>query len=109
MPKRMPARCRSSSAKVASGSSSIAAAIAVRFHLRPAVEAALVEDGGGVRLLLPSGAVWRLRAAGAELGLGESVYLGSGEPRKSQQIVLSGTTGPSGASVRWAIRRESLE
>jgi uncharacterized heparinase superfamily protein len=83
------------------------AAFAVRFHLHPAVEAALLEDGGGARLRLPSGAVWRLRAAGAEMSLGESIYLGSGEPRKTQQIVLSGTTGPSGVSVRWAIRRET--
>ena len=83
------------------------AAFAVRFHLHPAVEAALIEDGGGARLRLPSGAVWRLRAASAEISLGESVYLGSGEPRKTQQIVLSGTTGPSGATVRWAIRREA--
>jgi uncharacterized heparinase superfamily protein len=80
---------------------------AVRFHLHPAVEASLVEDGGGARLQLPSGAIWRLRAAGAEMSLGESIYLGSGEPRKTQQVVLSGTTGPGGATVRWAIRRET--
>ena len=55
--------------------------------------------------------MWRLRAAGAEMSLGESVYLGSGEAKKTQQVVLSGTTGPEGAVVRWAIRREpkSLE
>jgi uncharacterized heparinase superfamily protein len=80
---------------------------AIRFHLHPAVEASLVADGGGARLRLPSGAVWRVRAAGAEIGLGESIYLGSGEPRKTQQVVLSGTTGPGGAAVRWAIRREA--
>jgi uncharacterized heparinase superfamily protein len=83
------------------------AAFAVRFHLHPAVEAALVEDSGEARLKLPSGAVWRLRAAGAEMNLGESAYLGSGEPRKTMQIVLSGITGPSGATVRWALRRET--
>jgi uncharacterized heparinase superfamily protein len=82
------------------------AAFAVRFHLHPAVEASLSEDGGGARLRLPSGTQWRLRAAGAEMSLGESIYLGSGEPRKTQQIVLSGVTGASGATVRWAIRRE---
>jgi uncharacterized heparinase superfamily protein len=49
--------------------------------------------------------VWRLRASGAELSLGESVYLGTGEVKKTQQIVLTGTTGPTGALVRWAIRR----
>jgi uncharacterized heparinase superfamily protein len=79
---------------------------AVRFHLHPAVEAALPESGGGALLRLPSGAVWRLRSSGAEMSLGESIYLGSGELRKTQQIVLSGTTGPGGATVRWAIRRE---
>ncbi len=83
------------------------APFALRFHLHPAVDASLVEDGGGARLRLASGAVWRLRASGAEMGLGESIYLGTGELRKTQQIVLSGTTGPSGVTVRWALRREA--
>ena len=81
-------------------------AFAVRFHLHPAVAASVAEDGSGALLRLPSGVAWRLRAVGAEIGLGDSVYLGSGELRKTQQIVLSGSTGPSGATVRWAIRRE---
>ncbi len=85
------------------------APFAVRFHLHPAVEASLIENGGGALLRLASGAVWRLRAAGADMGLGESIYLGTGELRKTQQIVLSGTTGPSGATVRWALRREPNE
>lgn len=80
---------------------------AVRFHLHPAVEASLIENNGGALLRLPSGALWRLRAAGAQMSLGESVYLGSGELRKTQQVVLGGTTGPSGATVRWALRREA--
>ena len=79
---------------------------AVRFHLHPAVEASLIENGGGALLRLPSGAAWRLRAAGAQASLGESIYLGSGDLRKTQQVVLSGMTGPSGATVRWALRRE---
>jgi uncharacterized heparinase superfamily protein len=87
------------------------AAFALRFHLHPAVQASIVEQAGieehgGALLHLPSGAVWRLRASGAEMSLGESIYLGTGELRKTQQIVLSGTTGPSGATVRWALRRE---
>jgi len=82
------------------------AAFAVRFHLHPAVEASLIAGSGGAMLRLPGGAVWRLRAAGAEMSLGESIYLGTGELRKTQQIVLSGTTGPSGATLRWALRRE---
>ena len=82
------------------------AAFAVRFHLHPSVQASLVQDGSAALLRLPSGIVWRLRAAGAEMSLGESIYLGSGEARKTQQVVLSGTVPPGGATVRWAIRRE---
>jgi uncharacterized heparinase superfamily protein len=82
------------------------AAFAVRFHLHPSVQASLVHEAGAALLRCPSGIVWRLRAAGAEMSLGESIYLGSGEARKSQQLVLSGTVPPGGATVRWAIRRE---
>lgn len=82
------------------------AAFAVRFHLHPSVQASLVEDETAALLRLPSGSVWRLRAAGAEMTLGESIYLGSGEARKTQQLVLGGTAAPGGTTVRWALRRE---
>jgi uncharacterized heparinase superfamily protein len=82
------------------------AAFAVRFHLHPSVEVRLVQDGSAALLRLPSGLVWRLRATGAEMSLGESIYLGTGELKTGQQIVLSGTTDANGASVRWALRRE---
>ena len=84
------------------------AAFAVRFHLHPSVQASLTQDGV-VLFRLPSGMCWRLRAAGAEMSLGESVYLGSGGARKTQQVVLSGTVGAEGAAVRWALRREPKE
>jgi uncharacterized heparinase superfamily protein len=85
------------------------AAFAARFHLHPSVQASLIEDETAALLRLPSGAVWRLRAAGAEMTLGESVYLGSGEARKTQQLVLSGAVAPGGTTVRWALRREPNE
>ena len=78
----------------------------MRFHLHPSVQAELVRDGSAALLRMPSGIVWRLRAAGGEMGLGESIYLGSGEARRTQQVVLSGTVPPGGITVRWAIRRE---
>jgi len=81
----------------------------VRFHLHPSVQASLAQDGGAALLRLPSGMFWRLRAAGAEMSLGESIYLGSGEARKTQQVVLSGTVGAEGAAVRWALRHEPNE
>ena len=80
---------------------------AVRFHLHPAVEASLSPESGAALLRLPSGAMWRLLATGAAMSLGESVYLGSGEAKKTQQVVLSGRTGANGAAVRWALRRET--
>ena len=85
------------------------AAFTVRFHLHPSVQASLAQEGVAVLFLLPSGMCWRLRAAGAEISLGESVYLGSGEARKTQQVLLSGTVGSEGAAVRWALRREPKE
>ena len=82
------------------------ATFAVRFHLHPSVEASLAEGEAVALLRLPSGSRWRLRAAGAEMSLGESIYLGSGEARKTQQVVLSGSAAPGGTTVRWAMRRQ---
>ncbi|MDB5409193.1 MAG: hypothetical protein JWL84_4105 [Rhodospirillales bacterium] len=80
---------------------------AIRFHLHPTVQVSLVQDGSAALLRLPSGIGFRLRAEGAQIGLGESVYLGSGDIRKTQQVVLAGHVGTQGATVRWAIRREA--
>ncbi|MGH7030764.1 MAG: heparinase II/III domain-containing protein, partial [Stellaceae bacterium] len=82
------------------------ATFAARFHLHPSVDASLIEDETAAVLRLPGGTTWRLRAAGAAMSIGESVYLGSGEARKTQQLVLSGTVAPGGTGVRWALRRE---
>jgi uncharacterized heparinase superfamily protein len=79
---------------------------AIRFHLHPAVQVSLIQEGGAALLKLPSGGGFRLRAQGAQMNLGESVYLGGGAIKKTQQIVLSGHVGSKGATVRWAIRRE---
>jgi uncharacterized heparinase superfamily protein len=78
----------------------------LRFHLHPAVQASLTQDGSGALLRLASGVGWRLRAQGAVMSLAESVYLGQGELRKSQQVVLDGHVGSTGATVKWALRRE---
>lgn len=79
----------------------------LRFHLHPTVQASLSQDGSGVLLRVPNGTGWRLKAQGAVMSLGESVYLGQGEVRKTQQVVLDGHVGSTGATVRWAIRREA--
>jgi uncharacterized heparinase superfamily protein len=79
----------------------------LRFHLHPTVRASLVQDGAAVLLRL-SGGGWRFRSAGAQHPplLEESVYLGQrGEPRRSEQITVTGEIGPEGAMVKWALRR----
>jgi uncharacterized heparinase superfamily protein len=82
---------------------------AVRFHLHPGVKASLVSDGQAVLLRLPSGAGWRFRAEGAKVELDNSIYIGSGEMKRTSQIVISGGVtagGPRpGAAVRWAFSR----
>jgi uncharacterized heparinase superfamily protein len=92
-------------------SGSAGASFAIRFHLHPTVQVSLSQDGGAALLRLASGTGFRLRAQGAQMSLAESVYLGSGEMKKTQQIVLSGHVGAepdgtAGATVKWAIRRE---
>ncbi len=77
---------------------------ALRFHLHPAVHANLLTDGEAVLLRLPGGTGWRLRAEGAKLTLEESVYLGTAETRRCEQVVLSSLAdGPQ--QVKWAITK----
>lgn len=80
----------------------------VRFHLHPDVQVSLLADGA---LLRPSsGEGWRFRAAGASIGLEESVYLGRiGEMRRAEQIVLTGATAADGATIKWAFGRMEAE
>jgi len=82
-------------------------AFLIRFHLHPGVTAQLQIDDQAVLLRLPSNAFWRLRAKGARVSLEESVYLGGGEARRSQQVVLA--PEPGEATVQWAIGRVAAE
>ena len=78
----------------------------LRFHLHPAVQVSLIQDGAAALLRLPGGFGWRLRAQGAVIGIAESVYLGGETLRKSRQLVLDGHVGSGGAVVKWALKRE---
>ena len=83
-------------------------AFAVHFHLHPQLSATLLKGGAAALLRLPGGMGWRLRAGGAAIALADSAYCGDGgEPKRSQQVVLSGTTGEGGETVvKWALQRE---
>jgi len=75
----------------------------VRFHLHPDVTASVQQDGEAVLLRLRGGG-WRLRADGARITLEESIYLGGLEPRRGEQVVLTGyADGPQ--QVKWAISK----
>ncbi len=76
----------------------------IRFHLHPAVNASLQQDGEAVLLRLPSGGGWRLRADGVRMSLDESVYLGGPEPRRAEQVVLTGFADAP-QQVKWAITK----
>ncbi len=79
-------------------------AFTVRFHLHPSVSASPQQDGEAILLRLPGGSLWRLRADGAAMSVEESIYLGGGEPRRSEQLVLAGRAdGPQ--QVKWAITK----
>jgi uncharacterized heparinase superfamily protein len=76
----------------------------IRFHLHPNVTASLQQDNEAVLLRLPSGQGWRLRADGTKITIEESVYFGTTEARRAEQIVLAGhQDGPQ--QVKWAITK----
>lgn len=76
----------------------------IRFHLHPGVTASLQQDNEAVLLRLPSGQGWRLRANGTRIDVEDSVYFGTAEPRRSEQIVLSPYQDGS-QIVKWAITK----
>lgn len=83
-------------------------AYTIRFHLHPTLRASPLQDGRSVLLQTPSGAGWRFRVkGGGDLALTESVYLGSGQGRRSRQIMLTGISEPKATHVKWALRRET--
>jgi uncharacterized heparinase superfamily protein len=82
----------------------------VRFHLHPGVRVAVLEDEAALLLRLPSGALWKFRATGAEIETTDSIYLGQGaDPRPTTQIVLRGVTLSGETLVKWGLRREGSD
>jgi uncharacterized heparinase superfamily protein len=84
-------------------------AVAVRFHLHPSVRASLVRNGDGALLRLPSGDGWRLRAVGGAVSLEESVYYGTGQARRAEQIVVSSGLDGQPFTVKWRLSRVHTE
>ncbi len=80
---------------------------AVRFHLHPEIKTVINQSGNAVLLATRNTGGWRMLCSGATVTLEPSVYLGDpGKPRRSQQIVLSGTTEGRNTVVKWAFHKE---
>jgi uncharacterized heparinase superfamily protein len=78
---------------------------AIHFHCHPAVRVERSEEPGRADIALPSGAVWRFTAVGADLGLEESVFLANHVgPAHGVQIVLRGLA-LGDTEVRWRMEQ----
>lgn len=80
---------------------------AARFHIHPEVRIS-PSQGGGALLKLPSGEGWRFQAAGGELSIEESVYLGGDSARRSEQLVVSGAVKDDTVELGWLLEQISL-
>jgi len=79
-------------------SRSRATPFAIRFHVHPNVRLAAAQ-GGDFILKLPDGEGWRVRASGGEIGVEESVYVGDGTVRRTEQLVISGVVRDAPAEI----------
>jgi len=78
-------------------------AFAVRFHIHPDIRVS-PSQGGAVLLKLPNGEGWRFRS-GSPIAIEESVYLGAGQVRRTEQIVLSGSVKDQPVEVAWVFEQ----
>ncbi len=78
----------------------------LRWHLHPSVNASLSHGGQTALIRSASGLGWRFRIDGAVLSLEQSVYCGSGLPRRSLHLKASGTTHSSATAILWSLARE---
>lgn len=80
----------------------------IRFHLHPAVQAAMTGTRDAVILDLPDDSRWIFQADAA-LDLEPSIlFAANGGPRKITQIIISANT-TSQLAVHWALRRRPLD
>jgi len=78
----------------------------IRFHLHPNVQASQSRGRRNVLLKLFRGAGWEFQASGGTICLQESVYLnGHDGPRRSNQIVVSGSLQSDGAKIKWRFHK----
>ena len=80
--------------------------VALRFHLDPAVELAAGQDGQGVTLALPDGAIWQFRSARDAISIEDSLWAdGQGRPHPARQLVIQTKVPRSGESFSWLLKK----
>lgn len=80
--------------------------VALRFHLDPAVELAAGQDGQGVTLALPDGAIWQFRSARDAISIDDSLWAdGEGRPNPARQLVIQTKIPRSGESFSWLLKK----
>ncbi len=78
---------------------------AARFHIHPDVRVSPSQSGGFI-LKLPNGEGWRFRCSG-DAAIEESVYLGSGTVRRSEQFVIAGAVKDTPVEFGWTFEQMS--
>ncbi len=76
-----------------------------RFHLHPDVSASLAPGGLAAELALPAGAKWAFQASGGLIGIEDSVYCGSGSPRRCLQLTVRGEMRTRETILKWSFQR----
>jgi uncharacterized heparinase superfamily protein len=80
-------------------------AFAIRFHIHPDIRLSLAQGGGSVILKLPNGEGWRFRCGGGSLSVEESVYLGGGVLRRTEQLVVAGHIRDEDVECAWLLEQ----
>lgn len=77
----------------------------LRFHLGRNIEASLTADNLGALLRITDGALWQFRTSDGALSIEDSLWVdGDGRPHPTEQLVVTGTTPPGGASIGWIFK-----
>lgn len=76
---------------------------AIRFHLHPAVEPQLQDDGISVLLQIANGDTWRFTCIDAKPGLEDSIFF-TDPLQKTTQIVLASTLTET-TDIRWVLEK----
>ena len=78
----------------------------IRFHLHPNVQVSQAQGLGSVLIKLNKGVGWKFQASGGTITIKESVYLnGLDEPRRTNQIVISGSHHGDRTEIKWRFHK----